>query len=1727
MPDQQNVTFTPKQGYAGMNLNNIPSQKGDGVMAYALNAVVEGIVNESEITYQNEPANVECATFPDGYKVIGKENIIQLNKILVMLTNPSTGDSQIGTITNCIYTALIDDSSTDCKFGFDIYHPIKEIIIKTTACSTQAYWTDGLNPRRYIDLDNLPWKEVVDPTNDFKKIPLVGELDCNKLLVQPNFTIPQITPIEEPIGGKLTTAVYQGSVQYANSLGEGLTSFYSTTNPIGVFEQKNSGEFNLPTSKAITFHISNLDTSGLYEYFNLAIIVTINNISTPYIVGTFPISKSEYEYTYTGAESNLKQINIADIFEKYPYYDIADGAFEVANLIGWYGLKKNEDINYQKIWSKVKLQWETHKLPYNAFEAYTGINTALYKGYMRDEVYPFEGMFLLTNGRETPAFHIPGREATAFDREIIHNKDSDGIIDNKCDIPSPKQRWEVYNTGSVIDKTDEYKNNTSSNCIEVPIEEPPIDTPSVITGTVLLNCTDKNCTEQGVLFLTFKFDKPTPASGLNLEIGCIFQGITENGAAGYVGLFTLPIGTVPEDYFGHGNKNTPFLLHIPGGVTEYTTTEPLKNGSAALICQSCSGPILEIFVRTDGGVVMNLSATTQHGQNVGYNYIPSNIPVTPSPPPETETICTECYTGSYEYGEFGYWESAINYPNNQFIWGELAGKPIRHHKFPDLLTSPIHDNNSTNDPTFEYSIFPIGIRVVMESLYNAIKESDLTQEQKDSIIGFKIVRGNRTVHKSIIAKGLLTNVGKSVYDGKTYYYPNYPFNDLHADPYFSSVKIERTSQTPIGYKPELALNGFPGDDKSRFTFHSPDTHFFSPSLSDEGEYLKLETIEFGASRSHFVKVEDNAEYKFLTPSTIYAAGGLAQASGLIIGAGTFGWPNYDMSKAIPTFTAAQEMFEKLAPYTNFGYSFNSVGVYGNSYAIPNDGNKIRKITFNEYLNDGINKGDSGTQFNNIRRESSVYIKTQENLLFPHEYSSSIPIDNSRYNLASIGDTTLPPEVIRNRDISAYYGSIKKDIPGQWGQMYGYETIDTGYFQLLYPNGKSISIAPTVFGGDIFINKFAYKVKQPIFRLNTVGKANQTDIQGNELGTINYPMFYISTKPANFELDIDDEIKKLGDEFQDPSFFEIIGNLFTGGAVAATKAMSLLIEIIKQLYETVGVKNINLDRQITKGITEQGLMYLFAYGIPTFFCESEVNVDFRQAYNNQEGNFYPNVGGDIPDDWLQERNVPILYDNTYTYNQTYSKQNKENYFSHLREDFDPTKLCLVEFPNRAIWSEASTERETKNNWLLYKPASYFDFSKSYGKLTALNGIENRQVLARFENKTLLYNALVTAKSSISDIYLGQPIFSKEVPPLDYADTDVGYVGCQNRFLLKTEYGHITTDAERGQVFLLNGQQAIDLTREHVSKFFTEFLSFQIKKAFPDVNIDNNFNGVGLHGVYDTKFNRLILTKIDYKPLIKGIIHSDGIYTYNGEEISLDNPEYFCNYSFTISYNFDYKIWVSFHSYIPNFYIAGANIFHSGRNTLALSSLWTHNQDITKFNNFYGDIHPYIIEYPYSFQPQDQIIQSVKDYTKSIKYIDWDELYETDDYFNKLILSSNTQCSGLLLLTPKPKNNLQAYGKYPIYNLDSKEVLVTKSDNFYQVNTFWDLVDSKSQPIWKRSCENLSIFKSLNQDNMSYGKRSFKKAPLRSKDLKVRLILDDKDDVKLLSNFTILQSQTSFK
>ena len=172
-------------------------------------------------------------------------------------------------------------------------------------------------------------------------------------------------------------------------------------------------------------------------------------------------------------------------------------------------------------------------------------------------------------------------------------------------------------------------------------------------------------------------------------------------------------------------------------------------------------------------------------------------------------------------GDMAFWQSSEIYPdNNPTVWDDLCGEPIRHHKMPDsTISGALHFGSGGT------------INVLGVQFNNIAFPIDNAGNPIPGIVGYEILRGSREGNKTIVAKGLLNNMGAYNREDKSgiAYYQNYPYNDLRTDP-FLNVTGFISGDKDNGGNQHAGLNDF-RDDK--FTFHSPDTAFKHPFLSSK------------------------------------------------------------------------------------------------------------------------------------------------------------------------------------------------------------------------------------------------------------------------------------------------------------------------------------------------------------------------------------------------------------------------------------------------------------------------------------------------------------------------------------------------------------------------------------------------------------------------------------------------------------------------------------------------------------------------------------------------------------------------------------------------------------------------------------------------------------------------------------------------------------------------------
>lgn len=1144
-----------------------------------------------------------------------------------------------------------------------------------------------------------------------------------------------------------------------------------------------------------------------------------------------------------------------------------------------------------------------------------------------------------------------------------------------------------------------------------------------------------------------------------------------------------------------------------------------------------------------------------------------------------------CKPSPNERGQFAYWESTETYPCNEQVWGDLAGKPIRHFKFPDNTSASSSGPNPvpffTEVGTYingvsvrSNRIFPKGVTVDVNNIKNALNQAEelglITSEELSEICGYRIYRSNRRGNQSIIAKGLLYDVWEyrdNIY-GTTdrILFPNFPFNDNRPNEFIKRKRIRQKNQVN-----SASLSHPFGGQNNKYTFDAPNLSFNNPALGTE---LKLEGEQTGFAVGSFPELRNNTKYQYVGAGIISAAFGFAsieaafQSINTISGAaavlelkvlGSGGTLPLGLILAAASMNVLSpvliyshypqwyEIIKKFAPFRNYAIYYTGVGRYGNIQSLPQntnivEGNIRRTIANASYVKPGIlnvNTIKGATRFNNFKRDSSVFIELTRNSFF----LSTGNQDTSRPNPSQIPCETNPSY---KGNLASYYASMKNPLINQYGQIDNIQWIDTGYNgRINWNDATQESLCDTIFGGDTYINRFTKKRKVPMFledrviptAATQISPINQ-DIQLSLLPNIGYPTFWMDY-PTGYDF-VTTTYNLFGDaaiQSNDRMDFNFLCFSSDGKAWKdAGLAAAITGGIASALFGNIGI---GISLGIGLGIIKRRLgndlflngKYIHSfYGITSFLCESDYNLDLRHGQNIKEKNFYPNVG-DI-NEWTQEFFIPMYEDNYYFYNNDYSKQNAFNPNFVLNNDFKQTKEdCKVAHPNRLIYSLQDNDQNDKfDGNLIFLANNYYEFPKSGGKLLIVKGIENGKVLAIQENRAAVFNSYIALQTNVATATVGSNTLFNNQAPAQFVQTDLGFGGSQTPAIVSTEFGHFWVDNKRGQI--LSIQQGIaNIVKPEEEWWFKENLPFHILEDFPDFDITNNFKYVGMTITYDARFKRIIFTKrdVELKPQFKGLVTYDGtLFHYKDQTFTVEDFTYFCNKSWTISYSPLLKNFISFHTFAPNYYVPNQAYFSSGVNYSFDKDpneygLWHHNLTNKSYQVYYGKLEPFIFEFTISSKYQNKMLESVR-YTAEF-YRFQDNLSSgivPDITYNKAILYNQKQTSGLLELVIKEKNNRRQYLDYPKQNINSRSILIEYVERGWQFNNFYDVyAENTGQPLMSYQCDNIA-YKEINPLSISY-KTQFLKKKLVSDYFVLRLINDKYSNYAINHRYSITKTQ----
>ena len=876
-------------------------------------------------------------------------------------------------------------------------------------------------------------------------------------------------------------------------------------------------------------------------------------------------------------------------------------------------------------------------------------------------------------------------------------------------------------------------------------------------------------------------------------------------------------------------------------------------------------------------------------------------------------------------GDMGYWESTERYPDDKVnVWGDLCGKPIRHHKMPSNETTHIHAQNGEK------------ISILGVEFLNIIHPKDQTGRPIPEIVGYEILRGSREGNRSILAKGMFNNMIEYDINGSVQkgLFQNYPYNDLRPDGFLTDdyTTIEKNSasflENLVGL--ENSISKLDKHLKNIFSFHSVETSFVKPYLGEN--HIKLYTEERGVAIGKF-------EVPYKHPKHVLISG-FAFGIAAIIGAGiaivnTLGktstggqlWaaplgvgvlktsqsestpaniivqaiealvsdPAGQAGKTAATLVAlgtqsafyfgqgvkeALELIKNVIKNRDYALQFNSHAFYSNSSTVFNNDvpsgyitSITRKIQENgaKYIGSGVQEFDSTHRINNINRNKYVAVKLINDVPNP----SSI-LDTTRHRIKDEVTVNhinpLSADVI-NATV-AYYGAIKVDYENQYGQLSSIVQIPTDscvLFSSDYTYDNPNSVGP-VFGGDVYINRYTEKNPYMFFNTWQYDVPDRTEFDYRNYLNGPAPRYWANFE--NFDMsDFDIDIK--------------LSHAFDGNP--DTQVLENTTPRDFHHLDRPALFQIGGEGKLLSMAVKDAYMYLFYNGVRDFFTESELNMAFRDYGESDHEKFYDSVGGSFADLKVMFRSDKITQPIYHKYDLSLSTSKLFNNFaswgSILPRDYDPAlySTCFQYYPNRAVYSLQQQDGLKRDNWRNFLPLNYKDFK---GKINIIKSLNATGAMILFEDAepTMFVGVDQLQTQGGVKVTIGDGgLFQGNMQSLVNADDAQGYASSiSSRASVNTPHGMFFVSQQSGKIFQYsNGLK--EISRNGMKHWFNEHLPSKILEKYPDFPYyDNPVMGAGVQAVYDPQFEIVYFTKRDFTPLRDDLYFDDP----SGQ------PYYFC-------------------------------------------------------------------------------------------------------------------------------------------------------------------------------------------------------------------------------------------
>lgn len=1771
----------------------------DGMWNYARNAVNN--TRQGDIgTLSNEESNILCGligsdiTVDNNVTIIGAIPLFESKWIIFSAIydgpNNNVITSEVGLFEEefCRYRPIVRDAC----LKFSKFYLISGASREKTDCSWQVYWADGNNPDRYLNIgdpklwpsldylwlggldgsntinyygngiDNtflwpgVIWNEICNTTNDCIICTNLNTLDCEESRLASLVRTPCIDINVGNQQGLLLNGSYAVGLSY--SINEkSVTNYFSLS-----YIQPIYNEVDGKGSLEIT--LKDLDIDHFDEY-ELCIVYIVGSIPNYKILGNYSIDTTRI--VIDQVPDTLVDTSPTQIFKSNPVIDTSLQLTEANRYLLKIGPKSKFDFNYQPLANLIRSEWTSVEYPERYY-----LNGGKNASYLRDEVYSFFIRWVYNTGDKSSSYHIPGRPPVQYSNGVME----DGLFnDTDNTFNGEELLFETINTATYSPQIPNINLDDGGKLIAYgdmgywqSTERYPSDKPEVWNSSeycwtnVGVDTTYDLC---GKYLRHHRF----PDNNLNNNVN---HFVKKSNGKFFIRLMGVRFKNIvlPKDNDGNDIK----------GIAGYEILRGSRSGNKSIVAKGMVNNFRDYTLQGT-----NASDSTKKGLYANYPF---------------NTIKPSQNTDNPGDFNFAY--------NDPFIVSRSGEQPL----FADDDDNPASVDQSvptdmlsfhSPDTTFKTPY----LQMSELKLYGILKgkaEQRFVEPAPSEHPEFQLLSN------TIIVIGLLGGVISAIlkqtgnikinYPAGTFdpqYGPDVKQNAYQTFPGTLAIGAIGTSGTTSSV-PQLQTDGdvFLNEDESNAIVNANSPNEVLSDLQTWNAFTQLFT--FGSPGTIDDKITGiNQEIftngKYLTTPTItkdYTSKDLL--------------PGVAGSSFIGTMT--ELLFDVFEGMNSTIDLIKAIGVH-RQYAIEQIGHgdydefdNLTPITKRYSIEDGIyvfkNNQDfpeyqttAGTprsyRINNINRPNKAVLRvtkpntTQEGPDYildsgGNTYDQSLmtltdAVNSTNSNLDPLsykGEGKQKPFINK---IASYYAGLKFSIRNQYGQLNSISQIiatpceqkidfnnlaETSTTAPGCPNPlvlSKIQESSVFFGGDTYINRFTEKNIMPFFTDWLYQQPRGSIYNYFLYPSVPTPKFWANSEPWDIQ------------DISISNFTDVVLGTSQGSGMLPTSYYNL--------------DNSNYNPQSNNTIDYPGLLtpndsyfYLAACGIRDFFVESEVIVDFRTRGDFERQYHYDKYRYtdmlslfDINPDILKAGNF-YDYDYSLSISKFYINQ-QFNLGALQSRSYDPNvaQLCYTVSPNVINYSLPETEEFLTESWRTFLPLNKVTFKNN---VNSVKSYAKTGMFVTFEDSSPLYYGGVDQRED----YLGVKatigdglLFAATPRNVTAADSKYEYGSSQDRLgVISSPVGLFYISQQQGKIFTF-GDTLQEISNINMKWWFDEFLPYKLIEDFPDFpHIDNPVAGIGCSAGYDNGNSIIYFSKKDYilKPEYKGKV----TYLQNDEfsvsistdesggnkiTVKLGDERIFEDASWTISFDPKSKQWISFHDWHPNLYLSG----RSKHFTTKQGGVWKHNAGCNNYCNFYGVQHPFEIGVPF---PTGQSVTTVR----SIEYLlecykrestfCVDQFHILDYNFDQAVIFNSEQVSGYLNLNIFPKNNIALAEEYPRINNTSIDILVSKEEQKYRFNQFWDITKNRGEfpngagypptgqlipdttrllgnyeerPIWNTKANGYIQF--LNEDNLDYNKPQLQRKKLRHYNNFVKLIKKNPQDANMVFKILNTKNQNS--